>query len=173
LRFDDRDRRRLALASALTVVALPAVWLANQDENGSRPNVAAVGLAAEDAAVSAAPTTAVDPMGDVDARYLDGQPLPPPPAHVPIAVGSTDEVVVATAQAIYRQSVGSADTCAFNGIEPGELITVVNVDNGRSIECWTARRPVDAPRGELVMHPDRFRHIADLTTAPINVEIRQ
>ena len=172
MRFDDRDRRRLALASALTVVALPAVWLVNQDDDGSRPNVAAVGLAAEDGSGSAGPTTAVDPMGDVDARYLNGPPLPPP-AHVPIAVGATDEVVVATAQAIYRQSVGRADTCAFNGIEPGELITVVNVDNGRSIECWTARRPVDAPRGELVMHPERFRHIADLTNAPINVEIRQ
>ena len=53
------------------------------------------------------------------------------------------------------------------------MITVVNVDNGRSIECWTARRPADAPDGELVMHPDRFRQIADLTNAPINVEIRQ
>jgi hypothetical protein len=173
LRFDGRDRRRLALASALTLVVLPAVWLVNRDDDGSRPNVAAVGLAAEDAAGGAASTTAVDPMGDVDARYLDGQPLPPAPVHVPIAVGSTDEVVVATAQAIYRRSVGTVDTCAFNGVEPGELITVVNVDNGRSIECRTARRPVDAPHGELVMHPDRFRHIADLTNAPINVEIRQ
>ena len=99
------------LASALTVVALPAVWLVNQDDDGSRPNVAAVGLAAEDAAAgTAAPTTSVDPMGDVDARYLDSTPLPPPPEHVPVAVGSTDEVVVATAQAIYRRSVGRVDT---------------------------------------------------------------
>ena len=173
MRFDDRDRRRLVLASVLTVVVLPAVWLVNQDDGGSRPNVAAVGLAAEDAVAGTAATTSVDPMGDVDARYLDGSPLPPPPEHVPIAVGGTDEVVVATAQAIYRQSVGRVDTCAFNGVEAGELITVVNVDNGRSIECWTARRPVDVPNGELVMHPDRFRQIADLTNAPINVEIRQ
>lgn len=163
------------LASALTVVALPAVWLVNQDDDGTRPNVAAVGLAAEDggAGDAAAPTTPPDPMGDVDARYLAGTPLPPPPEHVSIAVGSTDDVLVATAQAIYRRSVGRADTCEFSGVESGELITVVNVDNGRSIECWTALRPADAPASELVMHPDRFIEIADLTSAPIDVEIRQ
>jgi hypothetical protein len=173
LRLDGRDRRRLALASALTVVALPAVWLVNRDDDVSGPNVAAVGLASDDAAGAAASTTSVDPMGEVDARYLDGTPQPPPPQHVPIAVGTTDEAAVATARAIYRRSVGRPDTCAFNGIEPGESITVVNVDNGRSVECSTALRPMDAPRGELVMHPDRFRHIADLTNTSILVEIRQ
>ena len=33
------------------------------------------------------------------------------------------------------------------------MITVVNVDNGRSTECRTSPRPPDAPAGELVMHP--------------------
>ena len=173
LRFDDSDRRRLVLASALTVAALPAVWLVNQDDEGSRPNVAAVGLAAENGAADTASTTPPDPMGEVDARYLAGTSLPPPPQPASVAVGSTDQVVVATAQAIYRRSVGRVDSCQYNGVRAGQLITVVNVDNGRSIECWTTVRPPDGPADELVMHPDRFIHIADLTSAPINVEIRQ
>ena len=173
LRFDESDRRRLVFASALTVAALPALWLVNQDDSGAGPNVAAVGLAAENGGTGATgAATPADPMGDVDARYLAGSPLTPSPEHVEIAVGSTEDVLVATARATYRRSV-RADTCAFSGVGAGERITVVNVDNGRSIECRTVLRSPDAPAGELVMHPDRFLQIADLTSAPIDVEIRQ
>ena len=112
-------------------------------------------------------------MGDVDAQYLDGRRCHEAPGTVPIAVGSSDERVVATGHAVFRRSVGAVDACRFDGVAPGELITVVNVDNGRSTECWTNPPHPDAPADELVMHPDRFRQIADLTNAPIDVEIRQ
>jgi hypothetical protein len=163
----------------LTVAVLPAVWLINRDDDaGTRPNVAAVGLPAEDAATATPSPSdtggAVDPMGDVDPRYLTDNSAPPPaPQQLPIAVGNTDHQVVATAVAIYRRSVGSVGTCLFNGVGAGETITVFNVDNGRSVECRTKLRSADAPAGELVMHPDRFIEIADLTSAPVHVEIRQ
>ena len=178
LRFDDNDRRRLVLASALTIVALPAMWLAHQDAAGTAgaPNVAAVGLPAEDASANdtgSVDTEPVDPMGSVDAGYLAGSSLPPRAEHVEIAVGHSDDTLVDTAKAIYRRSVGRVDTCLYSGVEAGAHIRVVNVDNGRSIECWTALRPPDAPQDELVMHPDRFSQIADLTSAPIDVEIRR
>ena len=178
LRFDDNDRRRLVLASALTIVALPAVWLANQDAagtGGARPNVAAVGLPAEDAGVDAGATDTgpVDPMGSVDAGYLAGSSLPPRAEHVEIAIGTSDDTFAGSASAIYRRSVGRVDTCLYSGVEAGAHIRVVNVDNGRSVQCWTALRPPDAPAGELVMHPDTFSRIADLTSAPIDVEVRR
>ena len=43
----DSDRRRFLLATALTLVALPALWWANQ--NDGAPTVATVGLAVDDA----------------------------------------------------------------------------------------------------------------------------
>jgi hypothetical protein len=165
------------LASALTIVALPAVWLANQDPagtSGSRPNVAAVGLPAGDGgAAVAADTEPVDPMGSVEAGYLDGSSLPPRAEHVPIEFGTSADLLVDSATAIYRRSVGRVDTCLYSGVEAGAHIRVVNIDNGRSVDCWTALRPPDAPPDELVMHPDRFAQIADLTSAPIDVEIRR
>ncbi|MET0458177.1 MAG: hypothetical protein ABW195_02950 [Ilumatobacteraceae bacterium] len=164
------------LASALTIVALPAVWLANRDPAGtagSRPNVAAVGLPAADGGTAAADTEPVDPMGAVEAGYLEGSSLPPRAEHVPIEFGTSADVLVGSATAIYRRNVGRVDTCLYSGVEAGAHIRVVNADNGRSVECWTALRPPDAPPDELVMHPDRFAEIADLTSAPIDVEIRR
>ncbi len=81
MRLDRADRRRLAFASTLTVAALPAVWLVNRDDTRSsatRPNVAAVGLAAEDGSAgrpdgAAAPPDGVDPMGDGDPLFRDEQ----------------------------------------------------------------------------------------------------
>jgi hypothetical protein len=174
VRFDDRDRRRLLVASALTVAALPAVWLANQGDEGSpRPNVAAVGAAVDDAS---RPTThtSVDPMGTVGPQFLDGTAAPAdrPQAVAPV-VGGADGHVVATATAIFRRNVTDDHRCLFNGVPVGSRVTVVNVDNARSIQCTTVLRPMDQPQDELVMSAAAFAEIADPSAAPIDVEIRQ
>ena len=161
------------LASVLTVAALPAVWLVNQsDATSPRPNVAAVGLAAEDVA---GPTTveAVDPMGDVTPQYLDGTALAERPAPVSPVVGTSPGQVLATTTAVFRRAVTDSRTCLYSGVPSGTYITVVNVDNNRSIECFTTLRPMDQSQVELVMSAAAFAEIADPTTAPIDVEIRQ
>jgi hypothetical protein len=176
LKLDDRDRRRLLIASALTVVALPAVWLANRDDSASpRPNVAAVGAPVADGERTSAPPSTVDPMGNVAAQYLDGSVPASPATAGPItpAIGSADGHVVASATAIFRRSVTSNNTCFYNGVEVGSRITVVNVDNDRSMTCTTALRPMDQPQTELVMSADAFASIADPSEAPIVVQIRQ
>ena len=179
LRFDERDRRRLVFASALTVVALPAVWLVNQDDDGvgRGPTSPPSGWPPRTAAAGTGRRRRrpVDPMGDVDARCSStSTPLPPPPEHVPIAVGSTDDVA---------RRHGAGDLPAVR--RPGrhlpvqrrrrraQLITVVNVDNGRSIECWTAPRRRTRRTTSSSCTPTASSQIADLTTAPIHVEIRQ
>jgi hypothetical protein len=176
LRLDDRDRRRLLIASALTVVALPAVWLANRDDSASlRPNVAAVGAPVADGETSSAPPATIDPMGTVEAQYLDGAVPAPPATTGPItpAIGTPDGHVVATATATFRRSVTNDRTCLYNGVTVGSRITVLNVDNDRSMTCTTALRPMDQPQTELVMSADAFASIADPSEAPIVVEIRQ
>ena len=176
LRLDDRDRRRLLIASALTVVALPAVWLANRDDSASlRPNVAAVGAPVADGESSSAPPSTVDPMGNVQAQYLDGAVPAPPETVGPVtpAIGTADGHVVATATAIFRRSVTNDRTCLYNGVAVGSRITVLNVDNDRSMTCTTVLRPMDQPQTELVMSADAFASIADPSEAPIAVEIRQ
>src|SRR5699024_6908714 len=47
LKFETKDRRRAAVATVATLLALPALWVVNhntQDRSPSAPNVAAVGV---------------------------------------------------------------------------------------------------------------------------------
>jgi hypothetical protein len=48
---------------------------------------------------------------------------------------------------------------------------VVNTSHGRSVVCTTIRSPDDAD--EVVLDTAKFAKLADLTNAPIAVEIRQ
>lgn len=160
-------------ASAVTVAALPAVWLVNREDAASstRPNVAAVGPAVGAIApVATAPS--VDPMGDVGPQFLGSAgSAAAAPSPVVVAVGTGKGPVVATAAAIFRRSIGDRDTCVYSGVPGGSRITVVNVANNRSVACWTALRPIDEPQDELVLSAAAFSEIADLSAAPIHVEI--
>ena len=174
MRLEHGDRRRLAFASALTIAALPAVWLVNRDDETSRrPNVAAVGAAVEDGAAVATPHV-IDPMGDVSPQFLAAA-APPATATGPVApiVGTGEGPVLAVASAIFRRSVRDTATCLYSGVPSGTHVLVVNVANDRSVDCWTALRRPGEPRDELVMSATAFAAIADPTAAPIHVEIRQ
>ena len=162
------DRRRILLASALTIVALPALWYANRPDSGA-PSVAVAGLA-------------VNPTGDTEtAPVADGPPDAPvffdgPSSQVgaglaEIAVPAAPTAERTTGRANFRSDV-PVGICRSTAIGNGQSITVVNLDNNRSITCTTVLAPANAG-DELVMHPDLFSRIADLTDAPIPVEIRR
>ncbi|CAN5808500.1 hypothetical protein BH24ACT5_BH24ACT5_18950 [soil metagenome] len=177
MKLDDRDRGRLLLVSVATLVALPTIWLVNRNEDGagsSRPNVAAVGLDPGDGDGVVASPLAVDtadPMGAPGPIYLEAATTVAPPPAPEVAVGTEADAMVGAASGTYRNSV-SGSTCLYNGTGYGERVTVVNVANGRSTECTTsplAGGVVDV----VVLSASRFARIADLTAAPVHVEIRQ
>jgi len=174
------DRRRILLACAITTVALPALWYANQPDSGA-PNVATAGIAVGDGSASDAEpgpeadtgrTTATDDETGAAPVFLDG-PTAQLGAGVPeIAVPIAPSAERVTIDATFRSNVVVAGVCRVPGLGNGQQITVVNLDNNRSITCTTKLTPADAGH-ELVMHPELFSQIADLTDAPIPVEIRR
>jgi hypothetical protein len=149
------------------------VWLVNRDDKATlRPNVAAVGAGVDDAAASSS-STSVDPMGSVGAQYLDGTAAPADATSaVTPMVGTADGHVIATATAVFRRNVTADHTCLYSGVPAGSRVTVVNVDNSRSMTCATTPRPPDQPRDELVMSAAAFAAIADPSSAPIDIEIK-
>ncbi len=176
----DTDRHRFIAATALTLLALPALWWANTSENSAAPNLAVAGIDAEvdvgaDPSAGAGNATAiVDPAAGIDEAppvFLDGPTSAAGASQSAIAVPARPLIDRITAKATFRSSV-SRGTCIVPGVTSGSHVTVVNLDNNRSMTCTTVLSPSSAA-GELVMHTSAFATIADLTDAPISVEIRR
>ena len=72
--------------------------------------------------------------------------------------------------ASHRRRVADPTICLTNEVDSGTNAIVTNVDNRRSVECVTAI-PSGTLTAGVVLHPDAFSTIADLTDAPIPVEI--
>ncbi len=173
----DTDRRRLIAATALTLLALPALWWANTSENNSTsPNLAVAGIdPVGDPGSSATAPDASDGTGDdlaeVAPVFLDGPTSAAGAGQAEIAVPAKPLIDGLAAKATFRSDVPSG-TCIVSGINSGLTITVVNLDNNRSTSCTTILAPGPSP-DDLVMNTANFAGIADLTDAPISVEIRR
>jgi hypothetical protein len=159
------DRRRILLASALTLVAMPALWWANQS---AAPNVATVGIAVVDKST----TVSTAESGDVAPVFLDGPSGQVGAGLSEIAVPAPPAIASITTTATFRSTLGSPSACMVPGISNGQQLTVVNLDNNRSVTCTAILAPSSAA-DQLVMATELFAELADLTDAPIPVEIRQ
>ena len=178
----DTDRHRFIAAAALTLLALPALWWANTSENSSAPNLAVAGIDA-DVDVGAASSTSRQSVaatgnaeGDADIDeappvFLDGPTSAAGAGQSEIAVPAPPLIDEITAKATFRSDV-TKGTCIVPGLTSGTQVTVVNLDNNRSTTCTTVLSPGNSA-GDLVMHTSAFATIADLTDAPISVEIRR
>ncbi|HYN34463.1 MAG TPA: hypothetical protein VES40_17695 [Ilumatobacteraceae bacterium] len=159
------DRRRILLASALTLVAMPALWWANQP---GAPNVATAGIVV----VDRSPTAPTAGTGDVAPVFLDGPAGQVGAGLAEIAVPEPPAIASITTTATFRSTLGSPTACMVPGIGGGQQVTVVNLDNNRSVTCTAILAPSTAAN-QLVMASELFAELADPTDAPIPVEIRQ
>lgn len=178
--LDDTDRRRFFLAAIVSMLALPALWWVNRDDQSAGPNLATAGVEiAADAATAAddvTTTLAESNLPPLDTTtgsapvFLDG-PVPNAVGVTEIAIpaGSSDSSILTTAS--YRSSISGSDVCLSKTVTPGREITVVNLDNNRMTTCRVGLAPATQVE-ELVMHTDLFVVLADLTDAPIPVEVR-
>ena len=172
--LNDTDRRRFIAVTVLTLLALPALWWANTSQNNSTsPNLAVAGLdPVADAGTSAnAPATSGDSLDEVAPVFLEGPTSAAGAGQAEIAIPAKPLIDRVVAKATFRSNV-AIGTCIVAGMTSGSRITVVNLDNNRSMSCTTILAPGNAT-GQLVMNTSTFAGIADLTDAPISVEIRR
>jgi hypothetical protein len=175
----DTDRRRFTAATVLTLLALPALWLANTSDNSAAPNLAVAGIdpgidtggnPQTVSGANVAPDVDED-LGDVAPVYLEGPASAAGASQSAIAIPAKPLLDDITAKATFRSTV-PAGACIVSGLTSGSVITVVNLANNRSATCTTILAPGD-DSGDVVMHTSAFAGIADLTDAPISVEIRR
>ena len=173
----DTDRRRLIAATALTLLALPALWWANTSTNSTAPNLAVAGLDADidvaDATTQpdASPSIPDTSTRDVAPVFLDGPSSAAGAGQSEIAVPAPPLIEGITARAIFRSNVPGS-TCIVPGVTTGSRVTVVNLANNRSVTCTSVLPPGDSPE-DVVLAKSAFAEIADLTDAPVLVEIRR
>jgi len=193
------DRRRLMIALAITLFALPALWISQRSDT--------VGLAADGSSEviiigDPAPTTDVRDRPPIPS--LLGQPggaflLQPEPVDPDAVLPSTtttsttipnvpapDQVAALPdpsdvdpdtfdpenellGSATFRSWLTREELCAARAIPADTIIRVVNLDNGQSMACRVAF--ISLGTHDVILARVAFARIADLTDAPIPVEI--
>jgi hypothetical protein len=180
---DYAQRRRVALALAITVIAAPAAFLLNRSSGDDEPVTAGtletvVGTVAPaggtaDAAVVVPVTEApdaTDALGTAPAGYLSGTTVPGDVDAAQIAVPRLPESV--RGLATFSSDIDSTLECHANAAEVpfNATITVTNLDNSRSVQCVSSIGGAP-PETTIVLATATFAQIADLTDAPVPVQI--
>lgn len=171
--MDVHDRRRLVLAAALTVVAMPALFLIDRnDSSGSTaPAVAAAGV----------PTPGADAASDVAENtyepetpvFLDDSvPLQAPAVIdivIPAAAGDRQKTATASFQRYIDPKV--VRPCTTTLAPTGVLLVITNLNNGQVTTCTNTMTTAPPPGVDMTIDTDVFVAIADLTDAPIPVQL--
>jgi hypothetical protein len=171
---DFAQRRRVAVALAITAIAAPAAFLLNRgpgDEvtqppltvSGVLTGTQPLGTDTENPAASA------DVMGTAPIRFIEGTAVPVEDDPATIAIPRLGDSITGTAS--FSRSITNATLCQLR--DPalyGAKVTVTNLDNSRSIQCIASVRGADID-SDVVLHADAFLWIADLTDAPVHVQI--
>jgi len=171
LNLDLADRRRLLLAAAVTIIALPTIWFFTRSEPSGR--AAASTLAVAGSTDGSSTNDSGDAVFDTaDPIFVDGPTTPPKPAVVQIVVPAQVEEGHVDGGATYKRTIGDQpDSCAAPHAPFNRKLTVTNRDNGRSITCVN-RAAASLGKGlEVMLTTDAFGQIAQLIDAPVPVRI--
>lgn len=174
---DYAQRRRVALAIAITVIAVPAAFLLNRDAAGDAtpPSVTLVGTqppgGAAPSVTQSTDPAATDALGTAPVGYLSGSTVPMSNEPARIAIPRDQGGVKGTAS--FSSAIDSTLRCharISSGVPFNATITVTNLDNSRSVQCIASIGGPE-PDEDVILAPDTFSEIADLTDAPVPVNI--
>lgn len=180
MNHDFAQRRRVALALAITVILVPAAFLLNRGdgESATEPSGTLVGtvVISGQPPATAAPDgqdgpAATDPMGTTPPEYLQG--TVPEQAGDPATIAIPRAIRAVRGSATFSRDIDNSAACQIRdlvSIPFNASVTVTNLDNSRSVQC-IASVGGPAPDDDVIMHADAFLQIGDLTDAPLSVEI--
>ncbi len=158
--MNSNERRRLMIAAAVTVVAIPVLMISGGSDSSSDE--------------SSTPTTVVvENSKPADPAFLPVEDSTPAPEIITVNVPAppSGTVIKGIASFIRWPETLGLRPCATPNALIGSIITVTNLNNGRSIECNNVsiqQLPGDAV---IIIHTEVFLELADLVDAPIPVQI--
>jgi hypothetical protein len=178
---DFAQRRRVALAVAITVILVPAAVLLNRGGEGeaTEPGGTLVGPAEIDGGTTlpagspSAPDgpAATDPMGTTPTEFVQGTVPLQADDPATIAIPRVGRSIRGTGS--FSRNITDPTACQIRdltAIQFDSEVTVTNLDNSRSVRCIANVGGV-APNDDVVLSAEAFLQIGDLTDAPLSVEI--
>lgn len=160
------ERRRLVVVMALTLVLLPFLFAGGRGDEQSSPtdpttsSTLAVGGASSDTEPANPAFLPIE--GESGAPEIITVNVPAPPEGTVIRGNATF--------IRWPQTMGLRP-CATPNAVIGAVVTVKNLDNGRTLTCDNVSIQQLTAGTIIVVHTELFTQIADLVDAPVAVEI--
>jgi hypothetical protein len=175
VRIEGADRKRLLVATAATILALPLLVRENRAQQGDRP----------DAVAAVAP--GIDLAGPL--RGGSGADAGPQelvvtvPTAPPIAATTAAPIEIATpvstsgntmtGMASYKRlsPTPGPRLCATALAPRGRTLRVLDIDNGHEITCTNVSTKQSVNGNTLLLDTTTFKELADLAQAPIPITV--
>ena len=163
------DRRRLALATLLTVLALPLLW-SSKDKSSPGTQLAVT-------SASAQPELNTPFEGaEQGPAFLASTATTVPTDVITIDVASPQDGNWLHGKATYRNwpeglANGESRPCGSPYVPFGSRIVVTNTDNGKKIACTNVTTRPLTGETSIIIDTATFVELADLTDAPLVVDL--
>ena len=163
------DRNRITVVTIVTIVAVPLLWIASAGSQSGTESTS-------DTVAGTTTTTlklglATDITADSPVN-LEGPSVESPTGTGQIAYPADNDGQLRRGIATYKRFPDIVKTgCATNLVPLGAIITVRNLNNGRTVECTNLNIGYVPPNVDLVLHTDLFEDVAELKEAPLPVEM--
>ncbi|MEI8391644.1 MAG: hypothetical protein WCG40_04010 [Actinomycetes bacterium] len=159
------ERRRLALVAVITLIALPAILLmgndSSKDDSATPTTTPASLIKTSDNSEPADPAFLPIPIDSIAPKIITVN-IPAPPS------GS---IVKGTASFIRWPKTMGLRPCATPHALIGAIVTITNLNNGRSLKCNNVSIQSLTGGNIILIHTEVFLEIADLVDAPLPVTI--
>jgi hypothetical protein len=154
------ERRRIIVLSVVTILAVTALRSQGGDE------------AADATAASTTTSTIVLTDESVPDPVILGGPAPlAPSGSAAIAYPATSGNVVDGLATFSNLGYTQSPVCYSTQVPAGAIVTVTNVNNGRTVKCTSVYSLLVPPGMTIMLHNSVFVEIANLNDAPLPVKI--
>ena len=170
------ERRRIAVLAVVSTFILMLVLAVNGSSSKSSNGDADVTTTLESTTTSTPlqNADAVGPLADDSSKpiNLDGPLAQQPNGSAPIAYPGPGDMNRVNAKASYVRFPDYNSAICYASVAPlGAELTIVNLNNGRSITCTNVFAVMLPSGADVVIHTPLFLQIANLVDAPLPVTV--
>ena len=171
------ERRRVAVLAVVTTLAVLLVTAFNGSSGSSKKDdttMEATTIASTTTSTPLQNADAVGPLADDSSKpiNLDGPLAQQPTGSAPIAYPGPGEMNRVNAKASYMRFPDYNSAICYASVAPlGAELTIVNLNNGRSINCTNVFAVMLPSGADVVIHTPLYLQIANLVDAPLPVTV--